>query len=604
MKSRTRADLQDEIEQLQQRIAELGASEAGTEEKWREVLDCLPDHIMTVGLDGSITFINYTVPGVTREDVLGKPLLDLVPQEFRESVKECYERVRSSGNPDRYFTSFTRPDGITQHFEAHVGPLFESGKITGFALRAADITERRRAEEGARAANEQLRASEQQLLAANQQLGAANQQLEASNQQLLAGEQQLRAANQQLEASNQQLRATEQQLRASNQQLEAANQKLRESEENLEGAIKIAHVGSWDLDVLTGDLSWSDETYRIYGFEPQEFIPTFERFQAILHPDDLQRVLQAADTALSGAADYDIDFRIVRPDRKIGWIHCDGDVTRDAGGKPLRFFGTQIDITERRQSEQRVRELNQELEQRVLERTRDLEAVIRELESFAYSVSHDLRAPLRAVEGFSQALLEDYPDKLNTRGKDYLQRVSVEAQRMAQLINDLLELSRVTRAEMRVEQVDISAMAQNVMDMLRQSEPEREINVVIAGELSVDGDSRLLRQVMENLLGNAWKFTGSRPGAEVEFGTEEQEGRAVYFVRDNGVGFDMRYADKLFIPFQRLHGMKEFPGTGIGLSTVHRIVTRHGGRVWFESEVDRGSTFYFTLHDVEEVDDE
>lgn len=235
------------------------------------------------------------------------------------------------------------------------------------------------------------------------------------------------------------------------------------------------------------------------------------------------------------------------------------------------------------------------LEQRILERTTELEAANKELEAFSYSVSHDLRAPLRSIGGFSQALLEDYADSLDAQGKNYLQRVRAATLRMAQLIDDLLELSRVTRGEMRREKVDLSALAKAVAADLQKAQPERQVEFHIADGLVTEADPRLLRVVLENLVENAWKFTFQNLGATIEFGAIQRDGKPVYFLRDDGVGFDMAYAHKLFGAFQRLHAPTEFPGTGIGLATVQRIVHRHGGRVWAEGEVERGATFYFTL---------
>lgn len=250
---------------------------------------------------------------------------------------------------------------------------------------------------------------------------------------------------------------------------------------------------------------------------------------------------------------------------------------------------------ELRESEVRLALLNQELEERVVKRTAALAAANQELDAFSYTVSHDLRAPLRAMDGFSQALLEDYERKLDDQGKDYLNRVRAGCQRMAQLIDDLLQLSRVGRREIDQQTIDLSDIARTVAAELKQSEPDREVEFDIAPDVTAKGDARLLRIVLDNLLGNAWKFTRKNPRARIEFGVTEQDGQPAYHVRDDGAGFDMAYADKLFRPFQRLHGSEEFEGTGIGLATVIRIIARHGGRAWVDSTVGQGTTVYFAL---------
>lgn len=242
-----------------------------------------------------------------------------------------------------------------------------------------------------------------------------------------------------------------------------------------------------------------------------------------------------------------------------------------------------------------IRRLNEELEQRVADRTAELEASNRELQAFCYSVAHDLSTPLRGINGYSNILLEEYSDKLDDEGKSYLERMGAAAERMGQLINDLLELSRVTRRELHREKIDLSHLAHRIVMDLQQHDPDRQAEVIIAEDIMDEGDPILIRLALENLLGNAWKYTTRVSSPRIEFGTCITNGETVYFVSDNGIGFDMAYVHKLFIPFQRLHGMGEYGGTGVGLAAVQRIISRHGGRIWAEGEPGKGATFYFSL---------
>ena len=324
------------------------------------------------------------------------------------------------------------------------------------------------------------------------------------------------------------------------------------------------------------------------------------------------------------------EWTFIRKDGTRVPVNLSVTALRDHGGHIIGFVGMIYDITERKQAREVLQRLNEELEQGVKQRTADLQvkrdelqesqralmnlvedlnekaaaqaitnneltAVNKELESFSYSVSHDLRAPLRAIDGFSKILLEDYADKLDEEGKDSLQRVRAASQRMGQLIDDLLQLSRHTRSEIHRTPVDLSALARAVADELQKTEPERRVEFVIEPGLTANADTGLIRAVLENLIGNAWKFSGKQAAAKIEFGRTTRESASIFYVRDDGVGFNMDYADKLFGAFQRLHSPAEFSGTGIGLATVQRIIHRHGGRVWAEGKPNQGATFYFTL---------
>ncbi len=374
-----------------------------------------------------------------------------------------------------------------------------------------------------------------------------------------------------------------------------AEKALRDSERMLAEAQRLGHVGSWRFDPPSGAVMWSAEQYRIFGLEPGSFVPTLDAFAKYVHPDDTSVIAAIDEARAQGRPDEVREMRIIRPDGQVRHIMTRVARIYSDDGTPLETVGTTIDVTDSKAMEHEVRTLNAELEQRVQQRTAQLQSANEELEAFAYSVSHDLRAPLRALDGFSLALLEDYSGGLDATARDYLGRVRAASQRMGTLIDDLLGLSRVTRREMVLEDVDLSSVARRIVERLQQEQPERLVEFVIADGLRARADPGLLEVVLENLLGNAWKFTSKQKSAHVEFALDGEGGEVVYHVRDDGAGFDPTYAGKLFAPFQRLHTMSEFPGTGIGLATVQRIVHRHGGRCWAEGAPGTGATVYFTL---------
>jgi PAS domain S-box-containing protein len=359
---------------------------------------------------------------------------------------------------------------------------------------------------------------------------------------------------------------------------------LRSLADRLALAVRSAALGIWDWDIGKNVITWDQRMYELYGLTAESFGNAYEAWANGLHPDDRAEGELAIERALRGEREFDTEFRVCHPDGAVRVIKAYGLITRDPDGVPLRMIGVNFDITERRLAEDQLRATSAQLM-----------AANGELEAFAYSVSHDLRAPLRAIDGFSQALVEDYDQLLDDGARAYVTRIRGGVRRMSQLIDDLLQLSRVSRAEMILARVDLSKLVLRIADEQREANLGRTVEVVIAPDVMAWGDANLLRVLFDNLLANAWKFTSRHTHARIEFGVTHVDGKPAYFVRDDGAGYDPAYTNKLFGVFQRLHDAHEFPGTGIGLATVQRIVHRHGGLVWSEGAVEQGATFFFTL---------
>ncbi len=375
---------------------------------------------------------------------------------------------------------------------------------------------------------------------------------------------------------------------------------LRSNEERLRSALDSANDSFYDWNLITKKGYYNPRLYDILGYTTDEFPPDYDRFVEYIHPEDLSRIEQYDTEYLQNpTGQYDVEFRMRCKDDTYKWIRSRGKVVEfTEDGKPKRLTGIHSDVTVRKRHEEELRALNDDLEQRVAQRTAELSAYNKELEAFSYSVSHDLRSPLRSINGFSQVLYEEYAALMDDSGRDYLRRIMLATQRMGVLIDDLLNLSRITRYDMQRTEVDLAHYAHAVIDELQAGDRDRHVNIYIESPMIEKTDEHLIRIVLQNLIGNAWKFTSKIDDPEIRFYSTTIDGEHVYVVRDNGAGFDMAYVDKLFGVFQRLHTSSEFPGTGVGLAIVQRIISRHNGRVWADSEIGKGASFYFTLGEI------
>jgi signal transduction histidine kinase len=371
-----------------------------------------------------------------------------------------------------------------------------------------------------------------------------------------------------------------------------ASQDAIEQEYRLSIALKAARMVTWDWDVAKDELRYSNEPSMVLGKASYGFRHTFQTFLKYVHPDDREAVSNSIQEVLKEGENYDFEYRLHWADGRIRWAQALARVFRDAQGKAVKMTGVVMDITENKEAAAKILRMNQELEERVRQRTAELEASNKELEAFAYSVSHDLRVPLQGMYGFIEILLQS---PLDDQTRRYVQRIRRSAERMSALIDDLLALSRVTRLKLVRAEVDVTSLVLRVLKDRRTSDRDRYVETHIEPTRVAQADERLVRVAIENLVGNAWKYTGHTKVPLIQFGSIPWEGQEVYFIKDNGAGFDMEKAEKLFHPFQRLHSEREFTGTGIGLATVARVIQRHGGSIWAEATVNEGATFFFTL---------
>ncbi|MDF3071509.1 MAG: multi-sensor signal transduction histidine kinase [Polyangiaceae bacterium] len=376
--------------------------------------------------------------------------------------------------------------------------------------------------------------------------------------------------------------------------LKRSEQRLRRSEQLMVDTQGVAHLGTWEWDVSEPTATWSAELYRIYGLTPESYTPTYEKYLEMVHPDDRPRVIEATNRVFHEHVPYSHDERIFRPDGTLRHLHTWAHPVLDEGGQLIRLVGVCQDITDQKRAEAEVQKLNADLERRVADRTRVIESSLRDLEAFNAMASHDLRAPLSVIDGSCTLITRQFTE-LPKGVTDNLERIRRSTKHMTMLVNDLLALAKVGQIKLGRSNVDLSAICYEIVEQLQHAEPQRTATVTVQPGLMCVADADLMRVVLGNLLGNAWKYSARVEHAQIQVGAVEGVDNPTFFVRDNGAGFDMKDAHLLFAPFQRLHSPKEFPGTGMGLAGTQRIIERHSGRTWAEGAINQGATFFFEL---------
>ena len=532
---------------------------AATETRLRlaSIVETSNDAVISESLDNMILTWNAAaerIYGFSAQEAVGQPISLILPRDRIQEVEMIGEKIRLGQRLAGYETLRITKSGAAIHVSLTVSPLMDpNGNVTGVSVIARDITERKKAEA----------------------------ELEEHRQHL---EEMVRQRTGELEAANAG-------LETKIIERKRAEEELRKSEERLKLALQAAKMATWDWHIPTGEMIWSDEYYRMLGYEVGAVKPCYEAWTSRVHADDLESFEAAFRAAMNEGLHHSTEFRTCRPDGAVHWQWTLGGFDRDATGQVVRSYGVLLDITEKKEAELRIQELNDALQKQVA----TVDAVNKELESFSHSVSHDLRTPLRFVNRIANLLLHEPGAHLSNGATQQVNMILQATSEMAKLIENLLVFSQISWEPIRKRRVDLRRLFQEAVKELEHAQENRSVEIVIQDLTPCRGDRTLLREVAMNLMANALKFTRRREKARITVGCTETEVETIYFVQDNGVGFDMSNVDSLFLPFQRLHKPADFEGTGIGLALVRRIIERHGGRIWAEGEVDNGATFYFTL---------
>ena len=504
-------------------------------------------------------------------EIVGKTDLEMpwASTEGIEYRKADFEVMESGKERLHIVEMLHQSDGQVMWLDTSKVPMLDSrGQVIGIVGVSNDIST--------------LMMAEQKLINTNKELVFQNEEKEKRAAELIIANKELLYQNEEKEK-----RAAE---------LLNAIDKIKASDRNLKESQKIAGLGTFEVDILTGICITSEILNEIFGID-ENHDPSLNGRAALLHPEDRDMVLnRLMNDVKSKIQPADIEFRIVRHNDKITrWIHGLGKLEYDCEGHPIILHGTAQDITERKQSEAEILELNRDLELRVQQRTSELEATNKELETFSYSISHDLKAPLRHISSFIGLFRENVQKELTKEQLGYLDVISSSASDMGKLIEGILDFSRLNAIELQKKTVCSSDLVQQVIKSFEPDIQNRIITFKVASLPDIKGDEGLLRQVWINLISNAIKYSMKKPEAVIEIGSFSGDNEDTFFVKDNGAGFNMKYAEKLFGVFKRLHKTSDFEGVGIGLANVNRIITRHGGRCRAEGEVNNGATFYFTL---------
>ncbi|MBI5091852.1 MAG: PAS domain S-box protein [Candidatus Hydrogenedentes bacterium] len=549
------------------------------------IVETSSDAIISNALDGTILTWNAAaerIYGFSAEEAVGQPISIIVPRNRISDVAMFTEQTRLGQQIKGYETSQITKSGIAIHVALTISPLMDAaGKTNGISIIARDITERKKAQaelEEHRHHLEEL--VEQRTL----ELSVKTSDLQSANEQL-------QSANEQLQSANEQLHEQGEEMAEANELLREKSETLRRSEERLRLALQAVKMATWEWNIPDNEMTWNDECYREFGYEVGSVKPSYEAWINRVHADDRVALEEAFHAAMSEGWEYSTEFRTRWPDGTVHWLWALGGFDCDDSGKAVRSFSMLLDITEKKDTELRVQKLNEVLQQH----SAALEEINEELDSYSHSVSHDLRTPLRLTNKIAHLLLQEHGAQLPHGAVEKVRMILDSTHQMGKLIEDLLAFSRLSREPMKKRRVDIGRLAQEALEELQDERQGRDVEVVIDELPPCIADRALLKQVYLNVLANALKFTRQRERAEIHVGCAQLDGETIYFVRDNGMGFDMSHAESMFLAFHRLHRSQDVEGSGVGLALAKRIVERHGGRIWAEGQTDHGATFYFTL---------